>query len=161
MRITNARILTGDAVIERGELTLDGGRVTSVRSLDGEAHPASSGTPYARRADDGTRPPSSGTTSGRHDDDEAHPASSGPGGEVVDLGGALVAPGFVDLMVNGGGGVLFNAQPARLSEIVAAHRVLGTTSILPNLITDTAERMEAARAAVDAEAGSAVLGIHF
>src|SRR5262245_57816069 len=55
--------------------------------------------------------------------------------------GAWLAPGFIDIHVNGGGDVLFNDAPTRdgIAAIVAAHRALGTTSLLPTLITDTDE----------------------
>ena len=33
------------------------------------------------------------------------------GGEQVDLGGGVLSPGFIDWQINGGGGVLFNADP--------------------------------------------------
>ncbi len=33
------------------------------------------------------------------------------GGEQVDLGGGILSPGFIDWQINGGGGVLFNAEP--------------------------------------------------
>ena len=51
--------------------------------------------------------------------------------------GAWLAPGFVDLQVNGGGDVLFNDAPTRetLLTIAAAHRRFGTTSFLPTLIS--------------------------
>ena len=75
--------------------------------------------------------------------------------------GSLLAPGLIDIQVNGGGGVLFNDAPigeaARI--IAAAHRRLGTTGILPTLITDTPARFFQAAAA--ASAGEGVLGIHF
>jgi N-acetylglucosamine-6-phosphate deacetylase len=74
---------------------------------------------------------------------------------------ALLAPGYVDLQVNGGGGVLFNDDPsaAAARHIAAAHRQLGTTSILPTLITSAPETMR--QAAVAATAGAGILGIHF
>jgi N-acetylglucosamine-6-phosphate deacetylase len=79
--------------------------------------------------------------------------------------GTWLAPGFIDVQVNGGGDVLFNDQPtpAGIAAIVEAHRRFGTTSLLPTLITDTREKMRAARAAVDAVLGyePGVLGIHF
>jgi N-acetylglucosamine-6-phosphate deacetylase len=67
----------------------------------------------------------------------------------IDLQGDILAPAYVDLQVNGGGGVMFNDDPSpdTLARIAAAHRGLGTGSILPTLITDTAERT---RAAIDA-----------
>src|SRR5258706_12872716 len=77
----------------------------------------------------------------------------------------LLAPGFVDVQVNGGGGVLFNDQPdvAGIRAIGAAHRRFGTTGFLPTLITDRPGRMAAAIAAVrDAPAagGPGGLGSH-
>jgi N-acetylglucosamine-6-phosphate deacetylase len=77
----------------------------------------------------------------------------------------LLAPGFIDIQVNGGGGVLFNEQRsvAGIAAIGAAHRRFGTTGFLPTFITDTPERMreaiDAARAALQA-ATPGVLGIH-
>lgn len=84
---------------------------------------------------------------------------------VQDLGGGILAPGFVDLQVNGGGGAMLNAAPtlATLETMAKAHARLGTTSFLPTLITDTRERMAAAIEAV-AEAIETrlpgILGLH-
>lgn len=82
-----------------------------------------------------------------------------------DLKGQLLLPGFIDVQVNGGGGVLFNAEPTveALATMGAAHRKFGTTGFLPTLITDTADVMRKALDAVDAaiEQGvPGVLGIH-
>ena len=87
------------------------------------------------------------------------------GAKAHDLKGRLLLPGFIDVQVNGGGGVLFNAEPTvdALRTIGAAHRKFGTTGFLPTLITDTAEVMHKALDAVDAaiEQGvPGVLGIH-
>jgi len=80
-------------------------------------------------------------------------------------GGAWLAPGFIDVQVNGGGDVLFNDTPTveGITAIVAAHRRFGTTALLPTLISDTADKMRAAAAAVRAAIPSlpGVLGIHF
>jgi len=77
---------------------------------------------------------------------------------------AWLAPGFIDIQVNGGGDVLFNDEPTPdgMRAIVAAHRKSGTTALLPTLISDTAEKTTAALAAVDAVIGAepGVLGIH-
>jgi N-acetylglucosamine-6-phosphate deacetylase len=75
-----------------------------------------------------------------------------------------LAPGFVDLQVNGGGDALFNdaPMPQTLSTIAAAHRQFGTTSFLPTLITDDPAKTPQAIVAV-AEAmrrEPAVLGLH-
>lgn len=71
--------------------------------------------------------------------------------EVEALDGGLIAPGFVDLQVNGGGGVLLNDDPSVdiLRIMAAAHARLGTAAFLPTLITDTPDRT---RAAIDAVA---------
>ncbi|MEO0637377.1 MAG: N-acetylglucosamine-6-phosphate deacetylase [Pseudomonadota bacterium] len=68
----------------------------------------------------------------------------------VDLDGDILSPGYVDLQVNGGGGVMFNHDPsvAALREIAQAHRTLGTTYILPTLITDIRAKTTAAISSV-------------
>lgn len=82
-----------------------------------------------------------------------------------DLGGQLLLPGFIDLQVNGGGGVLFNDVPTvdGIRTIGAAHRRFGTTGFLPTLISDDLSVVRQAIAAVDAaiaEGVPGVLGIH-
>jgi len=77
--------------------------------------------------------------------------------------GAFVAPGFIDLQVNGGGGVLLNDQPTvvGMRAIARAHRRYGTTACLPTLITDTREQLRTAIAAARSIAGQdGVLGLH-
>jgi N-acetylglucosamine-6-phosphate deacetylase len=88
------------------------------------------------------------------------------GAEVRRLAqGDILAPGFVDVQANGGGGVLFNATPTAEAAlaIAAAHRRYGTTSLLPTLITDRPEVMaqavDAAREARGHPDGG-VAGIH-
>ena len=81
------------------------------------------------------------------------------------LYGACLVPGFVDLQVNGGGGLLFNDAPTveAIRAIGAAHRQFGTTGFLPTLITDSFDVMREAIAAVRQaiEQGvPGVLGIH-
>lgn len=79
--------------------------------------------------------------------------------------GAWLAPGFIDVQVNGGGDVLLNDTPTveGIAAIAAAHRRFGTTALLPTLISDTANKMHTAAAAVDVATRSipGVLGIHF
>ena len=64
----------------------------------------------------------------------------------------LLAPGFIDLQVNGGGGVLLNDEPTpeAMLAISRAHRRFGTTGCLPTLITDTLAKSRAAIAAAQA-----------
>ena len=63
------------------------------------------------------------------------------GARTVRLDGGFVAPGFVDLQVNGGGGVMLNDRQdvGTIRTICAAHAQFGTTALLPTLITDTPE----------------------
>ena len=75
----------------------------------------------------------------------------------------ILAPGFIDVQVNGGGGVLLNDEPteAGIRRIAAAHRRFGTTGLLPTLITCNVEVMEALAAAAPAALqSSGVLGFH-
>ena len=75
-----------------------------------------------------------------------------------------LAPGFIDIQVNGGGDVLFNDAPTpeAIRAIVAAHRRFGTTALLPTLISDSKEKMRPRsprwNRLLESEPG--VLGIH-
>ena len=86
-------------------------------------------------------------------------------GEVEDLAGGWLVPGFIDAQVNGGGGVLFNNDTSveAIAAIGRAHRRFGTTGFLPTLISDDAEVMAraigATRAAIAAGVPG-VLGVH-
>jgi N-acetylglucosamine-6-phosphate deacetylase len=78
----------------------------------------------------------------------------------------MIAPGFIDLQVNGGGGVLFNDSPSleHMKTIITAHSQFGTTGMLPTLITDKVEVMaQAADAMAQAilQKVPGILGIHF
>jgi N-acetylglucosamine-6-phosphate deacetylase len=84
---------------------------------------------------------------------------------VVDLEGQLLLPGFIDVQVNGGGGVLFNDDPslASIRAIGAAHRRFGTTGFMPTLISDDLDTIGQAIAAVQTaldDGVPGVLGIH-
>jgi N-acetylglucosamine-6-phosphate deacetylase len=84
---------------------------------------------------------------------------------VVDLDGQMLVPGFIDVQVNGGGGVLFNDAPTleTVRAIGEAHRHYGTTGFMPTLISDdldtTREAIAAVQAALEAHVPG-VLGIH-
>ena len=75
------------------------------------------------------------------------------GTAIKHLGDVILSPGFVDVQVNGGGGVLLNDDPSlqAIETIIAAHWTFGTTALLPTLITDTpvvtAQAVDAAIAA--------------
>ncbi|MDE2486416.1 MAG: N-acetylglucosamine-6-phosphate deacetylase [Alphaproteobacteria bacterium] len=100
-----------------------------------------------------------------------HIAAVGPQSEVAagahtrDLKGALLLPGFVDVQVNGGGGVLFNDDPTpeAIAAIGAAHRRFGTTGFLPTLISDEMPVVERAISATRqslVRGAPGVLGVH-
>jgi N-acetylglucosamine-6-phosphate deacetylase len=94
------------------------------------------------------------------------------GGEIAAYGlagsnghGCIAVPGFIDLQVNGGGGILFNDHPTAegIAAIGEAHRRSGTTGYLPTLISDdleiVARAIEAVEAAIE-QGVPGVLGIH-
>jgi N-acetylglucosamine-6-phosphate deacetylase len=89
-----------------------------------------------------------------------------PEGVIVhELDGGILAPGFIDTQVNGGGGALFNDEPSAdtIRTIGEAHRRYGTTGFLPTLISDNADKVMRALQAVDdaiAAEVPGVLGIH-
>ncbi len=83
----------------------------------------------------------------------------------LSLDGGILAPGFIDLQVNGGGGAFFTNDTSvdALQTMLDGHRPTGTTSMLPTMISDTREVHQAGtRAVADAvRAGmKGILGIH-
>ncbi len=73
----------------------------------------------------------------------------------------LLAPGWIDAQVNGGGGVLFNAEPTvdTLRRMAATFASYGATALLPTFITDRPDRMSLAIAAVREAIAQRVPGI--
>lgn len=77
----------------------------------------------------------------------------------------LLAPGLIDVQVNGGGGVLFNDNPTleTLRTMVAAHARFGVTGIMATLISDERGKIAAAIDAVTrgiSEGIPGLLGLH-
>lgn len=90
------------------------------------------------------------------------PTDAIPAGYEVDrVAGSTILPGFVDLQVNGGGGLMFNDATTvdGLRTIAEANASTGTVALLPTLITDTPERTRAAIDAVEAAIRAGVPGI--
>lgn len=85
-----------------------------------------------------------------------------PDGEVVDLGGGWLLPGFIDLHVHGGGGHDFTASADDLAAGVAYHRSRGTTRTLVSLVTAPIDALvtQLGWVADAAEAGTGVVGAH-
>ena len=70
-----------------------------------------------------------------------------PGATFLD---GLLAPGLIDVQVNGGGGILFNDLPTveTLRVMTGAHARLGTTGLMATLISDERGKIDAALDAV-------------
>lgn len=71
-------------------------------------------------------------------------ADLGPGAPPrpadLELPGATVVPGFVDVHVHGGGGASFDGgDPAAAETVVRAHRARGTTTMVASLVSDEVE----------------------
>ncbi len=83
------------------------------------------------------------------------PEAEAPPGPRLRLRGGTLAPGLVDLQVNGGGGVMLSGKDplAEIATICAAHARLGATSVLPTLITTTVRASRAVLAAGVAAVG--------
>ncbi len=88
-----------------------------------------------------------------------------PTGDIIDVAGGYLLPGFIDTQVNGGNGVLFNDATTieGIDAIGRAHRPFGTTGFLPTLISDELSVIDAAMRATEAAIAAGVpgvLGIH-
>jgi N-acetylglucosamine-6-phosphate deacetylase len=93
------------------------------------------------------------------------PTGLGDHGEVHDLDGRYVMPGFVDLHMHGGGGAQITTDDAdEILAAVAFHRRHGTTRTLASLVTDQLDRMAASvRTIADILRGdptSSIVGVH-
>jgi N-acetylglucosamine-6-phosphate deacetylase len=83
----------------------------------------------------------------------------------INLSGMNVAPGFIDLQVNGGGGRLFSDEPTKdcISAIFNAHKFGGTTNFLPTFMSGSEESTLQAIDAVSSvlrDRSFGVLGLH-
>lgn len=98
--------------------------------------------------------------------EEVLPVAGCPDGmQLTRLDSGTLAPGFIDLQVNGGGDILFNNAPTTetLHIMQRAHRSRGTTALMPTLVSDTRAVSEAAVAAVTEARNQgleSILGIH-
>lgn len=82
------------------------------------------------------------------------------------LKGYNIAPGFIDLQLNGCGGVMFNSEPTvdTLEKMHKTNLHSGTTTFLPTFITSSDEKMKIALDAVREYKSlhkTSVHGIHF
>ena len=96
---------------------------------------------------------------------DARVVADGPVDQVVDLDGGILAPGLLDLQVNGAAGRMVDGSTDVdfLRQMCAVHAGLGATGILPTLITDTPQATAAVIAAGVQAARDGVpgfLGLH-
>jgi len=86
-------------------------------------------------------------------------------GRVIEVGAGWIAPGFIDLQVNGALGHDFGGAPAALAAVAGWLPRTGVTAFLPTLITAPLPRLRAALAALGEQmagplAGARPLGVH-
>ncbi|WP_413700501.1 N-acetylglucosamine-6-phosphate deacetylase [Psychromonas sp. KJ10-10] len=85
--------------------------------------------------------------------------------KTIDLNGANLCPGFIDLQINGCGGVMFNSEISEqtLEIMQATNLKSGCTSYLPTLITSSDEdiklALKVARNFID-KTKNEILGLH-
>lgn len=79
----------------------------------------------------------------------------------LDLKGDILAPGYIDMQVNGGGDVLFNDAPTveSIETIAGVHRRYGVTRILPTLISDDLSTIKQGLRAVEEAIARGVPGV--
>lgn len=85
-----------------------------------------------------------------------------PGADPIDLAGAWLTPGFVDLHGHGGGGAAFDDGAEAIATARAVHRAHGTTRAVLSLVTAPLDDLAArTRLIADlAEADATILGSH-
>jgi N-acetylglucosamine-6-phosphate deacetylase len=88
-----------------------------------------------------------------------------PDALVVDAAGGWVAPGFIDLQLNGGHGIDLTTAPSRAAELGRFLPRYGVTAFVPTIITCRDEQRAAALASwaerADQPPGAVPLGLHF
>jgi len=75
----------------------------------------------------------------------------------------IVAPGFIDLQVNGGYGIDFGEEPHRIAEVAAWLPETGVTAFLPTIVSSFADRYRRVFDALPGStsaSGARVLGLH-
>lgn len=84
--------------------------------------------------------------------------------EVIDVGGKILAPGFIDLQINGGFGCDFSINPENISEVAKGLLQFGVTSFLPTVVSLSPEQYRKVLPQLQPSSfdfqGAANLGIH-
>ena len=88
-----------------------------------------------------------------------------PGWEVIDLDGRHLAPGFIDVQINGGFGHDLTSDPSAIPALAMQLPARGVTAFLPTIITSPPDVVAAALDVIgglrpDADGRAAALGLH-
>lgn len=87
-----------------------------------------------------------------------------PGEELLDAGGLVLAPGFIDLQLNGGFGHDFTRDPQTMWPVAAQLPRYGVTGFLPTIVTSPPQTVvraqEIVRRQPHSSKGAAPLGLH-
>src|SRR5438046_685185 len=88
-----------------------------------------------------------------------------PGARQLPADGLLLAPGFIDLQINGAFGSDFTAEPSAIWEVSARLPEYGVTAFLPTVVTSPPETVAQAQEVVcqgppPAYRGATPLGLH-
>ncbi|MCE5294450.1 MAG: N-acetylglucosamine-6-phosphate deacetylase [Chlamydiales bacterium] len=83
--------------------------------------------------------------------------------EQINLKGKIIAPGFIDLQINGGFGCDFSRNPEQISEVASQLLQYGVTSFLPTVICSSSQQYQAVLPKLQPQTfakGATALGIH-
>jgi N-acetylglucosamine-6-phosphate deacetylase len=90
--------------------------------------------------------------------------SEDPADREIDIAGLLVAPGLIDIQINGAHGFDFTSYPKSIWQVGARLPEYGVSAFLPTIITSPPEAIDAAQAALlerpDDYHGAEPLGLH-
>ena len=91
-------------------------------------------------------------------------ASDDPADRKIDIAGLVVAPGLIDIQINGAHGFDFTSDPTSIWRVGARLPEHGVSAFLPTIITSPPEAIDAAREALAARPadyhGAEPLGLH-